>query len=153
MNRHCYYVAADHRDGPRPSVPIEHSTRIYRSETRARQAAQIAEEDNHGHRFDVGSLTDIPDWATEVEELDHEVLHPDAVPDDDADIYAMRFRPATQFGTLPKNVNVARWTRVPRELAGRFPNHPVSKRPFGEFVASRRLTEQELRDYQIEQVN
>ena len=153
MNRHCSYVAADHRGGPRPSVPIKRPTRVYRSETRARQAAQIAEDDHHGHRFDVGSLTDIPDWATEIEELDHEVLHPDAVPDDDADIYTMRFRPATQFGTLPKNVNMARWTRVPRELADRFPNHPVSKRPFGEFVASRRLTEQELRDYQIEHVN
>ena len=33
------------------------------------------------------------------------------------------------------------------------PNHPVSRHPFGEFVASRRLTEQELRDYQIEPVN
>ncbi len=66
--------------------------------------------------------------------------------------YAMRSRPATQFGTLPPGVHVTGWKRVPRELAHRFPDLPVSTRTFGEFFANRTLTDEELRDYQIERV-
>ena len=67
-------------------------------------------------------------------------------------VYTMLYRPATQLGTLPRGVHVAQWVRVPRELAARFPNLPVSEHPFGEFVASRPLTDAELKDYQIEHV-
>ena len=69
-----------------------------------------------------------------------------------APVYTMLYRPATQFGTLPPGVHVDHWVRVPRELAGRFPHLLVSGHPFGEFAASRPLTERELRDYQIERV-
>ena len=117
MNHHCYYVAADHRGGPRPSVPIEHSTRVYRSEARARQAAQIAEENNRSHRFDVGSLTDIPTGPPRSRSSTTRILHPDAVPDDDADIYAMRSgrHPVRHAAEERERGPVA--TRVPRELA------------------------------------
>ena len=65
----------------------------------------------------------------------------------------MRVRPATERGTLPPGVGILHWTRVPRKLAGKFPEHPISNQPFGEFVASRRLTDQELRDYRIQLVS
>lgn len=67
-------------------------------------------------------------------------------------VYTMLYRPATQFGNLPPRVHIDHWVRVPRELAGRFPHLPVSRRLFGEFVTNRRLTDMELRDYQIERV-
>lgn len=69
-----------------------------------------------------------------------------------APVYKMLYRPATQFGTLPPGVHIARWVRVPRDLAARFPHLPVSDHAFGEFVTSRALTDAELRDYQIERV-
>lgn len=71
-------------------------------------------------------------------------------PENERTAYAMLYRPATQFGTLPPGVHVTGWKQVPKDLAGRFPGVAVSKRPFGEFFASRLLTEAELRDYQIE---
>lgn len=79
-------------------------------------------------------------------------MHPQHTMQPAARVYTMLYRPATQFGTLPPGVHIARWVRVPRDLAGRFPHLPVSDHPFGEFVTSRALTEAELRDYQIERV-
>lgn len=148
--RLCYYVAVECRNGPPAAGHIQYPTRVYRSETRARQEAEIAAREHHNLRLDVGSLEDIPDWATEVETLDYQVMPPEAVPDDDARIYTMRYRPATQYGTLPPGAHVTGWTCVPRALAGRFPRHPVSERTFGEFFTNRPLTERELSDYQIE---
>lgn len=148
--RLCYYVAVGCRNGPPAAGDVQHPTRVYHSETRARQEAAIAEREDPRRRLDVGSLGDVPDWATEVETLDGQVLPPEAVPDDNASVYAMRYRPATQYGTLPPGAHVAGWTSVPRKLAGRFPRHPVSERTFGEFFTNRPLTERELIDYQIE---
>ncbi|MCY4120307.1 MAG: hypothetical protein OXG72_05230 [Acidobacteria bacterium] len=71
-------------------------------------------------------------------------------PDSERTAYAMLYRPPTQVGTLPRGVQITGWKRVPRELAQRFPNLPVSTRRFGEFFTNRPLTETELRDYQIE---
>ena len=65
----------------------------------------------------------------------------------------MLYRPPIQGETLPPGVRVAGWTRVPHELAQRFPNLAVSSRRFGEFLTNRPLTEMELRDYQIEIVS
>ena len=152
MTRRCYYVAADHRNGPRPATEILYATRVYRSESEAHQAVQRARDEHAGHKFKVESLTDIPEWATEVQTVHGEVLHPCAVPDDTAHVYAMRHRPVTQYGNLPRGAHLIGWTRVPSELAGRFPQHPISKRLFGEFVSSRKLTDRELIDYEIDEV-
>lgn len=148
--RHCYYVAVECCNGPPAAGGIAHPTRVYRSELTAGHAAELATDQHHGKRFEVGSLDDIPAWATEVETLDHQLWPPEAIPDDEARIYTMRYRPATQYGTLPPGADIAGWTRVPRELAGRFPRHPVSNRTFGEFFTNRPLADTELRDYQIE---
>ena len=150
--RLCYYVAVGCRNGPPAAGDVQYPTRVYHSETRARQEAEIAAREDRRRRLDVGALSDIPAWATQVETLNGQLLPPEAVPDDDASIYTMLYRPATQYGTLPPGTHVAGWTSVPRELAGRFPNHPVSERTFGEFFTNRPLTERELRDYQIEVV-
>ena len=151
--RHCYYVADGRRNGPRPKAAIEHPSRVYRGEVDARHAAALASEKHRGQRMDVGSLDQLPAWATEIYTLGHEVLTPEAVPDDDHEVYAMRGRPATQAGSLPPNVGILHWTRVPPELAATFPQHPVSSQPFGQFVATRRLTGNELRDYGVELSN
>lgn len=148
--RVCYYVASKHRNGPPAAAHTQYPKRVYRAETRARQEAEFAAREQPGLRLDVGSLADIPDWATEVEELNYQVVPPEAVPEDGTNVYSMRYRPATQYGTLPRGVQIEGWTRVPRELAGRFPHHPVSERRFGEFFTNRPLTDRELSDYQID---
>ena len=149
--RLCYYVAVECRNGPPAAGHIQYPTRVYRSETRARQEAEIAAREHHNLRLDVGSLEDIPDWATEVETLDYQVLPPEAVPDDDAQ-HLHDALPSRRLSTgrCRRERTSTGWTCVPRELAGRSPRHPVSERTFGEFYTNRPLTERELIDYQIE---
>ena len=149
--RRCYYITTATPGKERPTKGIAHPGRVYRSERDAAAAAKTASEQK-GSAFDVGTLDSIPEWALEVETADHEIMPPSAVAEDGAPIYAMRYRPATQFGTLPPGVEIEHWTRVPEELRAAFPDHPVSKRRFGEFVANRPLTAKELDRFQIDEI-
>lgn len=67
-------------------------------------------------------------------------------------VYTMRYRPATQFGTLPPGVHLTDWVRVPANLAHAFPNLPQSARPHGEFHTNRPLTPDELTRFEIDLV-
>ena len=147
----CYYVTAAGRGGTRATEGVANPNRVYQAEDDAAAAARGA-EGSQGGRFDVGTLDNIPEWATDVETRGHEIVPPAVVPQDDAAVYAMRYRPATQLGTLPPGVNILHWTRIPEDLQRAFPGHPISKRPFGEFVADRRLTAAELEHFQIDEI-
>ena len=149
--RNCYYIAAGTREGARATEGIRNPARVYRAENDAQEAAELATATQPG-RFEVGQLDDIPEWATEVETIEHEILPPAVVPNDDAKVCAMRYRPATQYGALPPGVTILHWTRVPENLHSAFPDHPVSKRPFGEFVANRQLSDDELEHFQIDEI-
>ena len=65
-------------------------------------------------------------------------------------VYTMRYRPATQFGTLPPGVHLTDWVRVPPSLAHAFPKLPRSTHPHGEFHTNRPLTPDELTRFQID---
>ena len=70
-------------------------------------------------------------------------------------IYTMEFRPVG-FATLPRGVTTE-WVRLPKLeahlLRNAFPNTEVSEHKFGEFTTSRPLTDDEMRSYQVRQVN
>ena len=146
--RRCHYVARAGENGRRATDGLENPERVYLAE----EAAQRAADSRPGSPLTTGMLNDIPDWATEVETRDGSVVCPQAVPHEGTPVYAMRSRPAVQFGTLPPGVELLHWTAVPVDLSHRFPGHTVSRRPFGEFVANRELSDDELESYQIEQV-
>ena len=70
-------------------------------------------------------------------------------------IYTMRYRPVSSF-TLPQGISTE-WVRIPQidglVIATAFPELERSKHPYGEFTASRELTDKEMDRYQVQRVD
>ena len=70
-------------------------------------------------------------------------------------IYTMRYRPVSSF-TLPPGISTE-WVRIPQidglVIAAAFPELERSKHPYGEFTASRELTDTEMDRHQVQRVD